>query len=56
MIIDDNEIDLMIARNIMIQTGFAASVLTMSSGVEALEYLNDYTGESSPPESHFPRY
>ena len=53
MIIDDNELDLMIARNIMARSGFASHILTMASGIEALEYLNNHTGENKLPEVIF---
>lgn len=39
MVIDDNEIDLYIARRVMTKYSFAEEIVTFSSAIEALDHL-----------------
>ncbi len=47
MIIDDNNIDLYIASKVIVKNHFAQHILTYTSAVEALQYLQDHLKEPS---------
>lgn len=50
MVIDDNPVDLYIAKKILEKTSFADEILAYNSAIDALQYLRNNNGEQALPD------